>query len=240
MVRGDDGPAVGKTTDARPAGVDHRLDSEHHPRLQLESRTRASVMQHLRLLVKLAADAVAAEFAHDGETMALGVVLDRRADVAEMRSRLDGANAVPHRLVRDFAQPPGLDRRCPHVEHAAGVAVETVLDDCDVDVDDIAGLELLIARDAVTNNVVDRRADRRRIRLIPWGRVIERCRDRMLHVDHVLVTQAVDLTGRHPRGHVRRDVVENFGREGARHAHLGDVVGGFQGYGHGLSFSAGR
>src|SRR6266511_292293 len=103
MVGGDDGPAVGKTTDARPASVDHRLDGEHHPRLQLDPRAWASVMQHLRLLVELTANAVDAEFAHDGEAMALGGVLDRGADVARMRPRLHRANAAPHRLVCDFA-----------------------------------------------------------------------------------------------------------------------------------------
>ena len=47
----------------------------------------AAVVQHLRLLVELAADAVAAELAHDREAVAFGVALDGGADVAEMRAR---------------------------------------------------------------------------------------------------------------------------------------------------------
>src|SRR6202158_3163378 len=61
VVGGHDGPAIGETANARAAGVDHRLDRENHPRLQLETRPRPAVMQDLRLLVKLATDAVTAE-----------------------------------------------------------------------------------------------------------------------------------------------------------------------------------
>ena len=46
-----------------------------------------AVVQDLRLFVELAADAVAAEFAHDRKAVALGEALDRRADVAQARAR---------------------------------------------------------------------------------------------------------------------------------------------------------
>ena len=77
--------------------------------------------------------------------------LDRAADVAEMRAGLHRADAPPHRLVGDFAQPLRLDRRLADVEHAAGVAVKAVLDHGDVDVDDVAGLEPLVAGNAVAD-----------------------------------------------------------------------------------------
>jgi hypothetical protein len=40
-------------------------------------RARAAVVQHLRLFVELAADAVAAELAHDRKAVVLGKGLDR-------------------------------------------------------------------------------------------------------------------------------------------------------------------
>src|SRR5207248_11042139 len=132
------------------------------------------------------ADAVAAELAHDREAMTLGEALDRRADIAEVRAGLDGTDAAPHRLVGHFAQPASLDRRRADIEHATGVAVETILDDGDVDIDDVASLELLVAWDAVTDDMVDRRADRCGIRLITGRGVVERRRNRALHADHVL------------------------------------------------------
>ena len=164
VVGGDDRPAVGEAADAGAAGVDHRLDGEDHPGLQLEAGAGAAVVQHLRLLVELPADAVAAELAHDarsrGSRRSFWIVC---ADVAEVRAGPHGADAAPHRLVGDVDQPPRLDRRRADVEHAARVAVEAVLDHGDVDVDDVAGLQLLVAGDAVADDVVDRRADRRRI-----------------------------------------------------------------------------
>ena len=47
-----------------------------------------AVVQHLRLFVELAPDAVSAEFAHHRKAVAFGEALDRRADVAEARARL--------------------------------------------------------------------------------------------------------------------------------------------------------
>ena len=96
----DDGPAVAHLADLAPAGVDHRLDREHHARHQLVERAGAAVVQHLRLLVELAADAVAAELAHDRKAVALGEGLDRVADVAEAHARPDLDDALPHRVVR--------------------------------------------------------------------------------------------------------------------------------------------
>jgi hypothetical protein len=70
------------------------------------------------------------------------VLLDRRADVAEMRAGVHGAYASPHRLVCHLDQPARLDRRLADEEHAARVAVIAVLDYRDVDVDDVAVLSL--------------------------------------------------------------------------------------------------
>src|SRR5215475_6842954 len=73
MVLGDNGPAVGELADARLAGIDHRLDGEGHARLQPQTGLRAAIVQHLRLFVEFAADAMAAELAHDTEAVPLGM-----------------------------------------------------------------------------------------------------------------------------------------------------------------------
>ncbi len=178
--------------------------------------------------MELPADAVAAEFAHDREAVAFGVVLDGCADVAQVRSRPDRANALPHCLVGDLAQASSLDRRRTDVEHAARVAVETILNDGDVDVDDVAGLELLVAGDAVAHDVVHRRADRCRIRLVARRGVIEGRGNRTLDLDHVFVAQPVELAGGHAGGDERRNVVEDFGGERTRDAHFGHIFGGLE------------
>jgi hypothetical protein len=86
--------------------------------------------------------------------------LDRGADVAQMSAGCDRANAAPHRFVRHFDQPLGLNGRRADVEHAAGVTVKTILDHGDVDVDDVAALELLVPGNAMADHVIDRRTQR--------------------------------------------------------------------------------
>ncbi|MCY1440507.1 hypothetical protein D9M71_567860 [compost metagenome] len=113
------------------------------------------------------------------------------------------------------------------MEHAAGVAVVAVLDDGDVDVQGVAILERLVARDAVANHVVDRGTDR-----LGKTLVVERCRDRLLDVDDIVVAQAVELFGGDAGLDVLFDHLQDFGGQAAGDAHLFDVFGGFDGDGH--------
>src|SRR5688572_10660135 len=166
VVLGDDGPAVGQLADAGLAGVDHRLDREGHARLERHAGAGAPVVQDLRLLVELAADAVAAEFAHHRIAVLLGVRLDGGAQVAQPRARAHLADAEPHAFVRHLDQAARLYARLADIEHAARVAVKAVLDHGDVDVEDVAGLENPVAGDAMADLVVDRGADRLREGLV--------------------------------------------------------------------------
>ena len=70
------------------------------------------------------------------------------------------ADAAPHGLVAGLGQ--ALARSTGGLAdevHAAGVAVEAVADHRDVDIDDVAGLQAPLVRDAVADHVVDRGAD---------------------------------------------------------------------------------
>src|SRR5439155_15299473 len=109
-ILGDDGPAVGELADAWLAGVDHRLDGEGHARLQAQPGLRPSVVEHLRLLVELAADAVPAEFPHHRKAVALGVRLNGVPDVAQVSAWAHSLNAEPHALVSCLTQAARLDR----------------------------------------------------------------------------------------------------------------------------------
>jgi hypothetical protein len=146
---------------------------------------------------------------------------------------LDLADAQPHAFVGDLGQALGLDRRLADQEHAAVVAVETVLgDDGDVDVDRVAVLEHLVARDAVADHVVDRGADRFRVGRVAGRRVVQRRRHRALHVDHVFMAQAIEFAGGDARLDEGGDVVEHFGAEAAGDAHAFDFFRGLDGDGH--------
>src|SRR5690606_29055751 len=185
MILRDDRPAVGEELHFAPPRVDHRLDRDRHARNELLARAGTPVVQYLRILVKDAADAVAAILADDREALALDVALDRVPDVAEPGARPDRADAAPHALEGHAREPFADDRRLPDEEHAAGVAVKAVFDDRDVDVQDVAAFQHAIARNAVTDDVVDRGADRLR-----EAAIVERRRNCAELFDDVLVTDA--------------------------------------------------
>jgi len=103
----------------------------------------------------------------------------------------------------------------------AGVAVEAVADHRDVDVDDIAGLQPAVIRDAVADHVVHRGADGLR-----EAAVVEVRGHRALHLHDVVVAEPVELFRRHPRHHVLADHVEHLGREAPGDAHFLLLLGG--------------
>src|SRR5690606_2195461 len=79
----DDGPSVGHCSNFPPACVDHRLNSEDHARLEQHARARLAIMEHLGILVEIAADPMATILSHDRESLRFGVLLNGVADVAQ-------------------------------------------------------------------------------------------------------------------------------------------------------------
>ena len=107
------------------------------------------------------ADTVAAVFAHHGVVVLLGVLLDDAADIPRGAGPDDLQGRYRHSWVT-WIRPLGVRCHLAHLDHDAGVAVELVLDDRYVDVDDIAVFELArCLRNAVADHVVDRGADGR-------------------------------------------------------------------------------
>src|SRR3982751_509720 len=116
-------------------------------------------MQDLWILVIHLADTVAAVLADDREIAFLDEGLNRVTDVAEARAGTHLRNALPHGFPARFGEALGGRRRLADVIHAARVAVITIADHGDVDVDDVARLEDLLVRDAMANDVIHGRAD---------------------------------------------------------------------------------
>src|SRR4051812_6938792 len=79
-----DGPVVIAEADVGAARVDHRLDGEHHARLEQGAAPRLAVVGDLRVLVHVAADAVADQRADDRQALGLDPLLDGVRDVAEV------------------------------------------------------------------------------------------------------------------------------------------------------------
>ena len=158
---------------SRLAGVDHRLDREGHARLEHQPGSRPAVVQDLRLLVEL----VPMPWPQNSRTTEKPC-FSAWAWIAEpiSPSRAPGRTwRIPshmHSYVTSH-QAARLDARLAHVVHAAGIAVVAVLDHGDVDVQDVAGLQHPVARDAVADLVVHGGADRLRERLVARRRIVE-------------------------------------------------------------------
>ncbi len=69
----------------------------------------------------------------------------------------------------------------------------------DVDVERVAVLQRLVARNAVADHVVDRDAGRLRVGRVAGRLIVERRGNGALFLHHVLVAQAVEFAGRHAR-----------------------------------------
>src|SRR5215469_6407263 len=95
--------------------------------------------------------------------MALGIALDRVADGADASTGAYDCDAAHHRLIGYVDEPSRLDRDAlADKKHPAGVAVPAVDDWGHVDVEYVALDQPSVARNAVTDDMVDRGADRLR------------------------------------------------------------------------------
>jgi hypothetical protein len=80
--------------------------------------------------------------------------------------------------------------------------------------------DLVVARDAMADHMVHRGADR-----LGKAVVVQRCRDRLLHIDDVVMADAVELAGADAGLDMGRDHLQHFGGEAPGDAHLFDLVG---------------
>src|SRR5690606_12332164 len=123
-------------------------------------------VQDVRRVMEHPAEAVPAERLDYRIPLTFGVFLDRCADIAEARARLDCLDAAHHAFVGDVHKTHALTLHLAHRIHARRVAMPAVHDDGDVDVDDVAFLELPRCRNAMAHDLVDRCADRVPVALV--------------------------------------------------------------------------
>src|SRR5882757_1664713 len=232
MVLRDHGPAVGQQSHVTLAGIHHGLHRERHSALQLKARTGLAVVQNLGILVIHAADAVAAVFAHNRIIALFHERLNRVSDIAQPRARLHGFDSTPHRFETGFRQPLRMRRRLAGEIHPAGIAMESIANHSDIDVDDVAGLEPLVIRNSVTHHVIHGSTDRLR-----KPAVIEVRGNRALHIYNVVVADLIELFGGDTGHDVLANHVEHLRGQASGHAHFFLLFRGL--YGHVHSFSRG-
>jgi hypothetical protein len=165
------------------------------------------------------------------------VGLDRRADIAEPRTRPNLADTEPHAFEGDVDQALRLDARLAHIEHAAAVAVITILDHGDVHIEDVACLEHALTGHAMADLMVDRGADGLGERAVPGRRIVERRGHGFLDPDHMVVAKVIELARGDTRAHVGRDEVEHFGSQAPGDAHALHLFRALQDYGHSTDYA---
>jgi len=127
-------------------------------------------------------------------------------------------------LTGDFDESAGMRADVADTEHLAGIAVVAVLDDGDVNVDNVATLELLVAGYAMANLMIDRGADR-----LGEATVIQRCGYGVLFIDDVIVANLIEFLGGYTDVDVRVYHVQYLSRQTAGDTHFFDVFSSFDG-----------
>src|SRR5690606_11464876 len=148
-------------------------------------------------------------------------------DVAQARTGFDLGDAEVEATSGCFRDAFCLFGRLTEVEGRRGVAVETVEDVSDIDVDDVAFLQAFGARDPVAHDVIDGGAH-----ALGEAVVVEGRRNRPL-LERVFVYEGVDLLGCYTGTQKLPHFAQGVGGEAAHRAHALDFACGFDGDGVG-------
>ncbi len=217
------GPLVVVERRVLAAERDHRLHRQRQPALELRSTAGSAVVGHVGRLVHRGADAVAGELLEDPVVAALADVgLDGVRDVADPAAEPGGGEAGPHRALGDPHQL-GRPRQAPRPTAtviAASPCQPSTIAPQSIEITS-PSREHPVARDAVHDLVVDRRADRGR-----EGRVavaLER-RDTAVRAD-VVLGDRVELAGGDAGTYGGAQHLERLTGQQAGDAHLLDLVG---------------
>ncbi len=154
-ILGDSGPAIGQDFGLVAAGIDHRFDCEEHAFADFRAFAGGAVMQDTRRRMKHLAKAVTAKIPDHREALLFDKTLNGMADIANRGAGPDDFNAAHQRLVSHFDEPFPFYADIADREHPAGIAMPAIERHRDVDIDDVSIAQNFVARDAVTDYVVD-------------------------------------------------------------------------------------
>ena len=175
-------------------------------------------MQHRRRAVKGLTKAVTGKVSHHGKSVTFGKLLDGMANIAEGVAGPGRVDAGHQAVIGDFGQAPRLHRRFAHIIHPRSVAIPAIQNDRDIDVQNVAVADCLLARNAVADNMVKRNAGGLRESL-----VIQRCRYGAMGLDEV-VANPVKVTGGRASHNMRGDHVKHTGGKPAGSPHSGKTA----------------
>jgi len=154
-----DGPAVAVERDAARTSGDDGLDSDDETFGEQVARERVGEIGDAGLFVNGTADTVATEFADDVEAAAPDFALDGAADVLRAVPGAGSGKRLAESALGAVREFTGFFLHGRNLDGDGGVGVIAVFDRGEIELDEIAGLNDAIARDAVNDFVVDTDAD---------------------------------------------------------------------------------
>ena len=156
---------------------------------------------------------MAGKITHNRKPGGLGVLLNMVANITQRCAWLDGPDGPHHRLMGDLGQAAGFHRWLTDPEHPAGIAIPSIQNDGNIDVEDITILQHLFRGNAVADNMVDRNTG-------GFGKalIVERGRGCAM-IGNVLVALIIQFQRGDTAFDKRRDEIQHFGRQPACTAH---------------------
>ena len=142
--------------------TDHRFNCKRHPGLRHPHRLILRIMRHIRRAMKQTIHPMAAVRFDDAATSTLGVFFNHGPRVAESHARFDELDGFVEAFAGGFDDADGGRIRAgkwAYVVCFVEVAVEAVVVEGDIEVDDVAFEEDALVGDAVTDYFIDGGAD---------------------------------------------------------------------------------
>lgn len=190
-VSGSDGPIVlGVKFRESSTGVNHRLDGETHSGKQ--SFLTALAVGNVRdvgILMKSSTETVSDVLANDRESPLIGFFNDVIPDHTHRTTRFQSGDRAMHSIECALADRASFFANGPNQECFGLIAMPTVDNTGDVDIDDIAILQDIVAGDAMADDIIDARAATAGVSQIP------KCRWRVAVLDSEIVDEAIDFAG---------------------------------------------
>ncbi len=143
--------------------TNHRLNRKRHPGLRHAHRLILRIMGHIRRAMEQTIHSMSAVRFNDAAASALGVFFDHGARVSEGHARFDELDGFVEAFAGGFDDADGGRIRAGKLAYVVcfvEVAVEAVVVEGDVEVDDIAFEEEALVGDAMADYFVDGGADR--------------------------------------------------------------------------------
>jgi hypothetical protein len=172
-VNGSAGPVVRPSHVPVLAESDHGLNGESHAWFALSDSLVLGVVRHVGGTVEDAVDTMATVRPDHAAVLLLGMLLNHIAKIAYQRARLHHLDSFIQTLARRLYDADSVRIRFGTIANVIGlveVAVETLMVQGNIQIDDIAIQQNALVRNSVANDLVRRSAYRLREVVVVQGR----------------------------------------------------------------------